>query len=164
MGSLGEGLIGALVGAFVGSVFGYLFSYRLAQQTRRQDLEDRRKRLMRALSHELAAQVPVRPHEPNGDQITVWSGIHLATLEPLLDLVADLPDEGLLQALAAFQANVTNFNDAIVSVNALQIEGAVSSPEHLWQNMDAAFDYANRIYDEARADAKRVLGLLEVRA
>lgn len=126
---MGEAIVGALIGAFVGSVLGYLFSYRLADQTRRLDLEDRRKRLMRALSHEIAREFE-ETGEGSDEQITIWSGVHLATLSPLIELVADLPDEALLLAMTRLHAEVNSFNDMAQSINHIQVHIATNETVH----------------------------------
>jgi hypothetical protein len=154
---MGEAIVGAVIGAFVGSVLGYVFAYYLAQQTRRQELEERKGRLLRALSHELQVQAPPITDDLESEHVTIWSGFQLASLEPLVDLAANDPDEELLQSLAALQASVTNFNDTIASTNALEIQGAGSDPELLRQNLRDARKYAQGVYDEAQSDANRVL-------
>lgn len=152
--------MGALLGAFVGSALGYLFSYRLAKQTREADVEQRRRRLMRALSHEIAVDIPptIRASDDLNWEMTVTSGVHLATLEPLLGLVADLPDEGLLAALAKLNSEAKAFNDELVSINALWL----TSRDRL-DLLESALGYIDDQYAEVRKASQTVIELLEVR-
>jgi hypothetical protein len=49
------------------------------------------------------------------------ASLHLSTLGPLLDLVADLPDEGLLRSLAVPKSHVENHNAPLVATNAMHL-------------------------------------------
>ena len=82
---------------------------------------------MRALSHEIAADLPPVLEEVPPESKQHAASLHLSTLEPLLDVVADMPDEALLRSLAEFKSHVQNYNDLLVSTNAMHI--ADTSPE-----------------------------------
>src|SRR4051812_19020977 len=116
---MADAIIGGIVGAFVGSVLGYLFSYHLGRLQRKQEVEERRKRLLRALSHEISA-MPPQGNPYSAANTEIFTGTHLATLDPLLDLSADL-DEGLVSRLAVLKAAIHQYNDLIGTVNQVAI-------------------------------------------
>jgi hypothetical protein len=147
-GSLGDTLIGAFLGAGLGSVLGYLGSYHLSRRARAEDLEARRRRLMRALAHEIAVQVPAELAQLPAAIINLYWGIELSSLEPLVDLTADFEDTKLLDALLALKGHCKVFNDLIVSINALQL-GPVSTEGRNWAHTSvvATFGRVRRAAD-----------------
>jgi len=162
VGSLGDSLIGALVGALVGSVLGYVFSYHSARRTRGEDLEERRKRLMRALAHEIGVDMPPDMRDEPTHQLHVTSGVHLATLEPLIDLAAHIQDERLLRALAVLRSRSEDFNDEIQATNALYVNLAMDLTPSAEATKKSALEFVAAEYAGVREAADHVLELLQI--
>ncbi len=111
-------MVGALVGAAVGSVLGYVGSYHLARRNRNEEVQERRKRLMRALATEISLEIRDLKWAPG--LFTLSTGVYLSTLAPLIDLAADPEGGELLQALAHLRSRSDSYNDVIGWTNPMQ--------------------------------------------
>lgn len=154
---MGETLVGAFAGAVIGSILGYIGGYHLARRARHDEVSERRVRLMRALSHEIALEVRELRWGDVPGRLTLSTGVYLSTLEPLLDLVAELHDERLLQALAHLKSRAESFNDVVGWTNPLQTQ--VMTQEQL----DGFHASAQGSYQQVRDAAATAVELLAIR-
>jgi hypothetical protein len=152
---IAETLLGAFVGALFGSVFGYIASYHLARHARQEDVVERRKRLMRALAHEISLEVKDLTWGDVPGRWTLSTGIYLSTLAPLLDLSADMGDDKLLGALAHLKSRSDSFNDVIAWTNPLHTHPMTSA------QMDSFMATAQASYQEVKDAAALVVPMLE---
>lgn len=152
-------LVGALVGAVVGSFLGYLANY---QAMRRHDVEEttlRRRRLMKALQAELHSITGLPAPEREPGIAMLWSGAHLAALDPLIALAAEDPDprHGFLDALVHLEDMIATYNDLVAVTNFVAIVPNIGEVANR-----SAFDQSIERWRDMRDAAEALSPMLEI--
>jgi hypothetical protein len=115
---LSVNIVGGVVGAVVGSVLGYLFAFALWRTQARSSSEERRRRLQKALMHEIS-RIGDSPPPYDAAKFIYLDPIRLVSLAPLLEEAAEHSDE-MLEIVIDLAVSISTFNDQLAVFHAEQ--------------------------------------------